>query len=840
MLKVKNSKCISNISKKSMLANRKRNIILLIAIILTTTMLTVLFTVGSSVMKSMEISTTYQVGTKSHAGFKFLTEEEYDELATDTSISDLSYNIIVGEPGNDELYEDNTEIRYTEPKNAEDCFSYPSQGRLPEQYDEVATCTAVLDDFGLPHEIGQIIHLKMTNGVKKYEGDFRVCGIWEKPANTIVNQIYVSKSFQEDFSPVWKNRSDYNHALAINSYAGSINPDFNFHTAFNIAGQMEQLKKRHGFDERINDGINWAYSASEIDLTSVLMAVVLLGLIMLSGYLIIHNIFLIAVTSDIHYYGLLKTIGTTNRQLKKIVLKQACFLSLIAIPVGLILGYVTSYFVFPFVVANLALQKCEIFPNVWVFVICALFSWITVRISCVKSCKFIRKISPVEAVRYSDTTVGNVLKNRKSKRITTFSMARENIKRNKRRTGAVILSLALSIVMINVTISIVESLDEDKYISTFTNADFTITDASVNNYAVETILDGVSFTDIEKFHDFKGIEEAGATYMVETEHSFNGIQYERLKAVYEEHTDWFVYDELQKQDCDESVYNDKSLCSHLYGVDHIVFNKMDMNTKGVTWEQFCSGNYAIISSPVERDDKDSDYSFYKVGEKITVTLPDGNCKEYEVIGIGDVSYVMGPEHSHGLDINITIPSQEYLNVVPDSKGALKYFVNANDDSMQMNENFISDYCKNVSSKLDYTSKATYLKDFKDFINTFLVIGGALSAILTLIGILNLINLTHTSILERKQELKVLGAIGMTMKQIVAMISYESLFRVLLSFAVALSLGQLLNYAIVYTMAGEMIMFSYKYVVWPMLVCIPVYVIIAAIIPRIIVKRSVKS
>ena len=114
MRKVKNQKCLSNISRRSMLANKKRNIILLIAIVLTTVMLTTLFTVGSSIMKSMEISTTYQVGTSYHAGFKFLTQEEYDELATDTHISDLSYNIIAGVPESEELNEDYTEIRYTE------------------------------------------------------------------------------------------------------------------------------------------------------------------------------------------------------------------------------------------------------------------------------------------------------------------------------------------------------------------------------------------------------------------------------------------------------------------------------------------------------------------------------------------------------------------------------------------------------------------------------------------------------------------------------------------------------------------------------------------------------
>ena len=493
MRKVKNQKCLSNISRKSMLANKKRNIILLIAIVLTTVMLTTLFTVGSSIMKSMEISTTYQVGTSYHAGFKFLTQEEYDELATDTHIIDLSYNVIAGVTESEELKEDYTEIRYTEAESAKNSYSYPSQGKLPEKYHEVATCTTVLDAFGLPHELGQTIHLKMSNGFTTYEGDFYVCGIWEKPASTVANQIYVSKAFQEEFSPTWKNREDYDRFIQAGSYCGSINPGFNFKTSFNISGQMDQLKERHGFGPEINDGINWAYAASELDFTSVMIVAIILFMIILSGYLIIHNIFLIAVTSDIHYYRLLKTIGTTNRQLKKIVLKQALSLSLIAIPIGLMLGFVTSYFVFPFIVVNLAIQKCEIIPNIWVFVICALFSWLTVRISCEKPCRFIRKISPVEAVRYNDTTVGKLSKKRKSKKVTTLSMAWENLKRNKRRTVAVLLSMALSIVMINVTVSIVACMDKEKYISNFSSADFTIADASIlNSTSLVSVCDGVS------------------------------------------------------------------------------------------------------------------------------------------------------------------------------------------------------------------------------------------------------------------------------------------------------------------------------------------------------------
>ena len=78
----------------------------------------------------------------------------------------------------------------------------------------------------------------------------------------------------------------------------------------------------------------------------------------------------------------------------------------------------------------------------------------------------------------------------------------------------------------------------------------------------------------------------------------------------------------------------------------------------------------------------------------------------------------------------------------------------------------------------------------------------------------------------------------TKKQIAAMLSYEGVFRVLLTFAIVLTIGQLFNYVIVYLMAGEMIMFSYKYVVWPMLLCIPVFLIIATVIPRIIGRNNI--
>lgn len=426
---------------------------------------------------------------------------------------------------------------------------------------------------------------------------------------------------------------------------------------------------------------------------------------------------------------------------------------------------------------------------------------------------------------------------KKTKQVTVRTMAWENLKRNKGRTVAVIISMALSILMINATVSIVSCFDEEKYISSFASSDFSIADASVYNPGLlECIYDGVSFEDIERLKGLSGVTEAGAVFMSETYQDIDGTAWERMKAVYEEHNDWFVRIPEEKEYYDLAVYEEKRINSHLYGVDKIAFDDMELDTKAIDWETFNSGKYAIVSAPTEGTGNDADFAFYKVGEKISVELPDGNVKEYEVIAIGDVSYAMGPMHSHGLDMNITIPTEEYIKVIPESAGALQLMINVDKENLQEAEDYVEQYCGVINSKLAYKSRRIYLSEFKDVVNMFLVIGCALSVILTLIGIMNFINLTYTSIHERSQELKVLWSVGMTKKQITSMRSFEGVFRIGLTFALVLTVGQILNYVIVYAIAGGTIMFKYQYVVWPMIACIPVFVIVAALIPRTLVKK----
>ena len=837
MRNVKNKKCIDNLCKKSIYANVRRNVILAFAIMLSTIMLTTLFTIGGSIIKSVQDSTMYQVGTNQHAGFKFMTQEDYDLLKEDPKISNLTYNIIVGIPVSEELIEDYTEIRYTTEGDAKASFSYPEVGRLPEAENELATCTKVLDDFGVPYEIGQTITLRISNGHEEYEGEFVLSGYWEKPTATMANQIYVSRAFQEKFTPEWKTYEDKESALDHGIYAGSINTGFNFPTTVDIDGQMDELCARIPFGHEMNGGTNWAYMTTSVDPTSVIIVAFLLLLIIGSGYLIIYNIFYIAVSSDIRYYGLLKTVGTTDKQLKRLILKQATMLAVIAIPVGMLIGYFVSMVLFPVITESVMDIPCKVSVNVWVFVLSAFFSWVTIRISCIKPCRVIKKISPVEAVRYSEYTGTNLSSKKKTRKVTPASMAWENLKRNKKKSFVVVLSLALSVLMINVTVSITSSFDENKYVSNFANSDICVQDATVMNRNLFTnVYDGVSDEDIEYFESFDGITECGAIYMSECFEHMDEIGFDRLTAMYEEHPEWFMYSMDEKEDFDYFIYEEKSITSHIYGVDRIVFDKMDIESGDMDWEKFQTGKYVIVSSAVTSDDDDTEYSFYRVGEKVNVDFPDGTSAEYEVMAIGDVDWAMGPEHTHSLDVYFTIPADEYRNHV-DTAGALKYFINADEEKLDTIEEAIAVYCEEDKPELGYTSRKIFLEDFKEMIGMFLLVGGLLSGILALIGILNFINLTYTSIHERKKELDVLRAIGMTRKQQKGMLVGEGLIHILLTFALVLTVGTLLNYLIVNAIAGGMMMFSYRFVIWPVLACIPVFAAVAAAVPAAVIKTK---
>ncbi len=103
-----------------------------------------------------------------------------------------------------------------------------------------------------------------------------------------------------------------------------------------------------------------------------------------------------------------------------------------------------------------------------------------------------------------------------------------------------------------------------------------------------------------------------------------------------------------------------------------------------------------------------------------------------------------------------------------------YAFDTTDEANGAMENFLADYTENVNPQFDYESKSTYAAEFEGMRSMFLLLGGALSGIVGLVGVLNFFNAILTGIITRKRELAVLQSIGMTGKQLKTMLVCEGL------------------------------------------------------------------
>ena len=67
--------------------------------------------------------------------------------------------------------------------------------------------------------------------------------------------------------------------------------------------------------------------------------------------------------------------------------------------------------------------------------------------------------------------------------INSFTVAFDNIKRMPKKSAAVVLSISLSIILLNAAVTVSRGFDMDKYIKNMVVSDFYITDKSIKQTA---------------------------------------------------------------------------------------------------------------------------------------------------------------------------------------------------------------------------------------------------------------------------------------------------------------------------------------------------------------------
>jgi putative ABC transport system permease protein len=268
-------------------------------------------------------------------------------------------------------------------------YATPTTGRMPESGKEVTMDTAALQLLGVTPELGAEVTVSYSITDKDQTAftvtdTFTLVGYWDYDELMPVHYINISRDYADDIE-----------AQAVKTGLQPFRTDLNVMLASgtNIQGQMEQVDTDLGYTwdsytdpNSVRIGVNWGYTSSQLesqlDPELVIAIAAFLLLVIFTGYLIIYNIFQISVAGDIRFYGLLKTIGTTPRQLKRIIRQQALLLCLIGIPAGLLLGYGIGAVLVPVVLRSTQLDAgiTTISTSPVIFVGSVLFALLTLRL----------------------------------------------------------------------------------------------------------------------------------------------------------------------------------------------------------------------------------------------------------------------------------------------------------------------------------------------------------------------------------------------------------------------------------------------------------------------------
>lgn len=858
MTKVKNKRAIINLAISSIRANVKKYAVMVCAVILTTILFSSFFTVGGSMINEMQEGSMRQSGGCCHATIKYLTEAEYNLIKDDKKAKSVTYRIHSGELQGKIFNEFRTELSYYEPLAAKEGFCYPEVGKLPEKENEIVLSDIILNELGVPLEVGSKLTLDVKVRQETFTKDFILSGYFKGDKLSFSQIGMVSKAFQEKYAPT---QADGRFSGDAGEVDGCIDADIMFHSSRNIEKQTIALIERSGLDSNTEYGVNWAYLQTNMDPTTTVLGVVLLITFMIAGYLIIYNIFDLNIISDIQEYGLLKTIGTTGKQLRKVVAIRARIISLIGIPIGLLIGVGVGTTILPAVSNNMitgALEKGKLHMNIWIILLAAAFSYLTVAISARKPCVKASKVSPIETIKYTEERGKNG--------------------KPKKKLVTVILSLSLALVVLNSVVTIVKSFSMDDFIKLLIISDYSIQDETLDNPGASVnITDAVDKSFLDELAKQDGIEGIGNVYVVKNRsHEFSE---ETWKIVH----DKFLKDEMVRKSVEEHLHShseeditvdqmlemydtDRTLDGKTYGMSELAVDKLEVSktidgTDTIDWEKFNSGDYVLVArwdyeNGVYRDifepgDKiqvqsnDPKYETTETvygdnGEEFEIpSYTDAPFKEYTVYATVDIPHAMQLQCYGMLDCDVILPEEEFLNLNGDWN-AMRTLVDVEDSKEAAFEEWLDNYTENVNDSLCYKSKESVMEEYKSFTDMIAIIGIVVALIMGLIGIMNFGNTIITSIITRSRELAMLEAVGMTGKQQRRSLMKEGMVYFGWTGVVATALSTLLSVTAVRAIANGLPMLEWKFTLTPLVACLPFICILILIIPVIAYKNLSKK
>ncbi|MDE7185689.1 MAG: ABC transporter permease [Lachnospiraceae bacterium] len=836
---------IRTLTDRSFRANKTRNLIAAFAIVLTTVMFTSLFVLSQSMVQNLQDMNFQQAGYNTHLSSGTMTNGEAEKITAHEAVRDFGKSIVMGIAENEELTGRQVEIRYADENYARSSFSYPDVGTMPVKENEIALDTITLDKMGLPHETGQEIILRWRKDLNSGEytvSHFILSGYWEGNSAAMASMAWVSEAFVQTECAGIEQKAQ----LANGQVLGTVMLHINLYSDNHLEQTADQILTDTGLTD-VSLSANMVYDSTmnQNIIREVLPMAICMILVFASGYLIIYNIFQISVAGDIRFYGRLKTLGASKKQIRKMIYGQANRLSLIGISVGLLFGYLLGSVLVPVMITG-TIGKAKTAVNPYIFAGSALFAYLTVLISCMKPAKIAGKVSPMEALRYTDTGTSSKRKIKKSTVGASIpKMALANLGRNKKRTITVICSLTLGLVLLTCIYAKNASFDIDKYMSQTVISDFEVKDSSISSAFGTYNPYGTTISPelVEKIEGLNGLEATGHLYSQVFIHEIGASALANIQTYYnaDERLPYIEATDAGLAEAYHDMIDSGECTSVLYGIDGLILDTFAQEGRilgGVfDKEKFLSGGYVVMEAATGAEDGEKETQpTYSVSDIVEL-----NGQQYEVMAIvADIHTITEGVNSDVADfLSFYLPADTFRTMYPDNT-LRKIFFDVAGEYQPQAEEMLTDYQSNADKSLNFTSKSTLTEHYQEQTRANTVMGFAISLIIAFVGILNFINSMVTAIVSRQKEFAMIQSIGMTKRQLRRMLVDEGLYYAGSTLLISYILGALSVSVGVRMMVSGDWTATFHFTLLPLVICTPILIVFAILIPYLCFKNLEKQ
>ena len=694
-------------------------------------------------------------------------------------------------------------------------------GSFPKNENEVVISNHVITNGGLNYKVGDIVTLKY--GTRNIEGEETLANSEYVPGEEIdINGEVtlkivgiVERSNFESYSA-----SGYTaFTLDVNSDKGNVNLYVMFDKNKKIIKQSEELAKELSYDYDINynSTLLALYGEStygNVMTTMVSMMMIMLALVSIGCIIVIYNSFAISVMERKKEFGLLSSIGATKRQLSHTVFFEAVVVGLIGIILGILGAYIGIGCVILIInnlISDMLEYKLHLVTNPLFIIIPVIFMIIVIGVSAFIPSRRASKVSPIEAIRQNDDIKINKKKIRTSKLALKLfgiegEIALKNIKRNKKKYRVTIVSLFISIVLfisfssymnytLNTASSVMGEVPYDYQISYFGD------DNDID--ALDKISEIIKSNDVKEYVSYSASNLSiigNYTYSDEYLDFYkNAYGDDGIKALNN-----LKYQYISIYILDDNSYNKYK---KLIGIDNdsvILLNKF----KGVSYGNNKRVNYNIpvinngnINIKICNFDNDEDVDTTKYCNK-----------NIDNIFVTNKSFDLIEEFSYMDDFKLIVNKKLYDSI--------------SDSSTHYTQlNIISDNTNNIDkltkeldkySNVNYTNIKEAMKQANNLILVVKILMYGFISLVTLIGVTSVFNTISTSMALRKREFAVLRSIGLTNRGFNKILFFESLFFGMKSliFAIPVSIGitVLIHYALADMVSISTIIIPWKYII----------------------------